>query len=93
MTSSTAFSFPFTVTLSYMDGSAEQSKDYTPSVFTVDFAPGQNSVTFDMATIEDNQVEKLENFKIMKVGTSEPGLVSPGSPDMVTIEIEDDDGQ
>ena len=75
-----------------MDGSAELSEDYTPSVFTVDFAPGQSSATFEVATVEDSQVEKLENFKIMKVGTSEPGLVSPGSPDMVTIEIEDDDG-
>ena len=92
MTSSAEFSFPFTVTLSYMDGSAVQNEDYTPVTFTVDFAPGETSKTFEVVTIEDDRVEELENFKIMKVGTSEPDKVSPGSPDMVTVEIVDDDG-
>ena len=92
MISSAEFTFPFTVTLSYMDGSAVQDVDYTPETFTVDFAPGEISKTFDVATIEDNRVEKLEDFKIMKVGTSQPDKVSPGSPDMVTVEIVDDDG-
>ena len=92
MISSAEFTFPFTVTLSYMDGSAVQDVDYTPETFTVDFAPGEASKTFDVATIEDDRVEKLEDFKIMKVGTSQPDKVSPGSPDMVTVEIVDDDG-
>ena len=92
MTSSAEFTFPFTVTLSYMDGSAEQDVDYTPGTITVDFAPGESSKTFDVATIEDDRVERLEDFKILKVGTSEPDKVSPGSPDMVTVEIVDDDG-
>ena len=92
MTSSAEFSFPFTVTLSYMDGSAVQDVDYTPGTITVEFAPGESSKTFDVATIEDDRVERLEDFKILKVGTSEPDKVSPGSPDMVTVEIVDDDG-
>ena len=93
MTSSTAFSFPFTVFLSYMDGSAEQSEDYTPGVVTVDFAPGQSSATFEVATLEDERLEKSEDFKIMKVRTSQPDKVSLGSPAMTTIQIEDDDGK
>ena len=92
MISSAEFTFPFTVTLSYMDGSAEQDVDYTPGTITVDFAPGESSKTFDVATIEDDRVERLEDFKIMKVRTSQPDKVSPGSPDMVTVEIVDDDG-
>ena len=76
-----------------MDGSAELSGDYTPSVFTVDFAPGQSSATFEVATVEDERLEKLEEFKIVKFNTSEPDKVSPGSPAMVTVEIEDDDGK
>nr|WNS50027.1 Na-Ca exchanger/integrin-beta4-like protein [Halisarca dujardinii] len=90
-TSSADFSFPFTVTLSYMDGSAVEGEDYTRGNITVEFVPGQNSVSFDVPTIEDGRVEKLESFKIMKVGTSEPDKVSQGTPSMITVEIEDDD--
>ena len=91
-TSTSDFSFPFRVTLSYMDGTANQNVDYTPSVVTVDFAPGQQTATFSVGTIDDIIVEKLENFKIMKIGVSEPGKVSPGTPDMVTVNIVDNDG-
>ena len=93
LTSSTGFSFPFTVTLRYMDSSAEQNVDYIQSVTTVYFSPRQNSATFAVATAEDNILEALESFKIMIVGTSEPDMAAVGSPNMATIAIKDNDGE
>ena len=90
--SSDQYNYPFNVTLSYMDGSAVQDEDYTPGTITVKFGPGDSSQTFEVPTIEDFLVEKLENFEIFKISTSAPNRVSPGSPDMVTVNIVDDDG-
>ena len=91
-TSSDQYTFPFTVTLSYMDGSAVQDEDYAPQTITVDFAPGDSSQTFEVPTIQDELVEKCEDFQIFKVSTSAPDKVSAGSPDNVAVNIVDDDG-
>ena len=93
LTSSAGFSFPFTVNLRYMDCSAEQNVDYIQIVTTVNFSPGQSSATFTVATVEDNRLEMLENFKIMIAGTSKPDMAAVGSPNMATIAIEDNDGE
>jgi hypothetical protein len=74
-----------------VDGSAAQDEDYTPQTITVDFAPGDSSQTFEVPTIQDELVEKCEDFQIIKVSTSAPDKVSAGSLDSIAVNIVDDD--
>ena len=67
--------------------------DYTSGPYTVTFAAGQTTATFDVPINDDNIYEGNEDFILNIDGASLPTGVTAGSPDEATVTIVDDDGK
>ena len=91
MVSTSLLSFPFSVSLSYMNSTAVEGDDYIGGVITVSFSAGQETATFNAPTIDDNIAELTENFVIEILSTSTSRVV-PGTPDTALVDILDNDG-
>ena len=89
MVSSPDYSFPFSVSLTYMDNTAVNGKDYLPSELSVDFNAGQKTVMFDATTIDDNTAELAEKFYIVILNTSAPSDIRLGTPRTASVNIVD----
>ena len=89
--STSDFSFPFTVTVNTIDITAVAEVDYVPGGYTVSFQPGQNEVTLDVPTMDDNIVEMVEMYSAIIASTSVDRVLI-GSSDMANITIQDNDG-
>ena len=102
LTSSAGFSFPFTVNLRYMDGSAEQivdyihictaPGDYTSGEYSLSFSAGQTSAILSVQTSDNTIAELEEFFKVMITGSNRQDKVLIGDPDICFVTIQDDDG-
>lgn len=101
VTSTPNYSFPFTVFLEYLDLngiSAARGVDYTPLPSNVTFLPGQGSLTFSIAVLDDQVAEIQESFRVRITGYSEhlscaEGLVEDGGTTTAFVSIIDDDGE
>jgi hypothetical protein len=91
VTSTSVYSFPFSVSLMFMDMTASGGSDYVPQPVTVAFSPGQEEVSFEVMTVEDNIAEISESFKIVITGTNQSELVRIGMDNIAIIEIVDND--
>ena len=65
--------------------------DYTSGPYTVTFAAGQTTATFDVPINDDNIYEGNEDFILNIDGASLPTGVTAGSPDEATVTIVDND--
>jgi hypothetical protein len=54
----------------FMDMTASGGSDYVPQPVTVAFSPGQEEVSFEVMTVEDNIAEISESFKIISLSSS-----------------------
>ena len=93
MVSSTDYSFPFSVSLTYMDNTAVTGKDYLPIALSVDFNAGQKTAMFDATTIDDNTAELAEKFYIVILNTSSPSHIRLGTPSTASVNIVDSGGK
>jgi hypothetical protein len=94
VTSTSAYSFPFSVSLMFMDMTASGGSDYVPQPVTVAFSPGQEEVSFEVMTVEDNIAEISESFKIIiteVTSSCDSSVVVVGGNNQSTVQIVDND--
>jgi hypothetical protein len=82
----------FTVSADYStaDGSAAAGQDYTLSVGSITFAPGEYSKQINIPILQDDASESSENFSISLSNPSANATL--GTPPTATINILDDEG-
>ena len=65
--------------------------DYTSGPYTFTISAGDTMVAFDVPIIDDNILERNEDFMLTINSTSLPDGVTPGNPYVATVTIVDDD--
>ena len=65
--------------------------DYTSGPYSVTFAAGQTTATFDVPITDDNVYEGNENFMLTINEPSLPTGVTRGNPGQATVNIVDND--
>ena len=65
--------------------------DYTSGPYTVMFAPGQTTATFNVPITNDMILEGNEDFMLTINSSSLPDNVTRGNPGEATVTIVDDD--
>ncbi|MBA2525784.1 MAG: hypothetical protein H0V18_08385 [Pyrinomonadaceae bacterium] len=76
-----------TVDYATADGTAAERSDYTTTLGTLRFAPGETAKSFDVLINEDSFVEGAESFT---VNLSNPSGASLGAQPTTTVQITDD---
>jgi hypothetical protein len=78
----------------FMDMTASGGSDYVPQPVTVAFSPGQEEVSFEVMTVEDNIAEISESFKIIiteVTSSCDSSVVVVGGNNQSTVQIVDND--
>ena len=95
-TSSPGFSFSFTAHLKLKDDTATKGSDYVPIPANVTFSPGEEEVSFEVITTDNQVAQLLKKFEVVIInvttGCNAEEKVKIGSNDTATIEIVDNDG-
>ena len=97
VTNSSAYSFPFTVSLMFMDDTATSGSDYVPMPVSVTFSPGEEELSFEVMATVDRLMEFSESFKIIATNVTTPpdcrgDLVVLGT-NMADVNIADSNGR
>ena len=66
--------------------------DYDPGPYTVTFAAGETSVSFDVPINNDDIPESIEMFSLV-INSSLPDRVTVGSPSQATVTLQDNDSE
>ena len=66
--------------------------DYTSGPYTVTFAAGQTTATFNVPITDDMILEGNENF-MLTINQTLPDGVTRGTPSEATVTIVDNDGK
>ena len=96
VTSSPGFSYSFTVHLKLKDDTATKGSDYVPIPASVTFSPGEEEVSFEVITTDNQVAQLLKRFEVVIINVTtdcdDDERVKIGSNDTATIEIIDNDG-
>ena len=69
------------------------SYDYLSGRNLLSFRAGLTSATSSIPTLDDNDAELEEFFKVMITGSDRPDKVVIGNPDICFVTIQDNDGE
>ena len=81
----TDYDFPFTVNLSYVDGTAIRMVDFDILTTKVDFERNQTNASFFVLTMDDIIPEPDETFSVSISGVSHSVLAGVDSAAQITI--------